>query len=211
MFYCSSSDVQRYGKIKDKQHYKCNHCGKQFLGVNKLDNRQLWVEYTYGKQTLSELAIRYKCSAKTSQRRLKKHQINQHELTPKYIILLIDTTYWKRHFGLMLFKDSISGDNLLKYLVPRETNTLYLKGIAELEQQGYRLFAVVCDGRRYLVQKLSQYPVQLCQYHQIKIIQRYLPNNAKPPSAKALRLITSMIPQITKTQLQDFLAQWLAK
>ncbi|MDD7545421.1 IS1/IS1595 family N-terminal zinc-binding domain-containing protein, partial [Actinobacillus porcinus] len=31
-FYCSSPDVQKYGKIKDKQRYKCNHCDKQFLG-----------------------------------------------------------------------------------------------------------------------------------------------------------------------------------
>lgn len=169
------------------------------------------MEYAYGKQTLSELAIRYKCSPKTIQRRLKEHQINQHKLTPKSVVLLIDTTYWKRHFGLMLFKDSISGDNLLKYLVSRETNALYLKGISELEKQGYRILAVICDGRRHLMQKLGKYPVQLCQYHQIKIIQRYLPNNAKHPSARDLRLITSMIPQITEMQLRDFLAQWLAK
>lgn len=169
------------------------------------------MEYTYGKQTLSELAIRYKCSPKTIQRRLKEHQINQHKLTPKSVVLLIDTTYWKRHFGLMLFKDSTSGDNLLKYLVSRETNALYLRGISELEQQGYRILAVICDGRRHLMQKLGKYPVQLCQYHQIKIIQRYLPNNAKHPSARDLRLITSMIPQITEIQLRDFLAQWLTK
>ena len=60
-----------------------SQCDKQFLGGIRLDNHQLWMEYTYGKQTLSELAIRYKCSSKTIQRRLKEHQINQHKFPPK--------------------------------------------------------------------------------------------------------------------------------
>lgn len=126
-------------------------------------------------------------------------------------MLLIDTTYWKRHFGVMLFKDAQSGENLLKYLVKTETNALYLKGISHLTQQGYHILAVVCDGRRYLIQALSQYPVQLCQYHQIRTIQRYLPKRAKHPSAQDLRLIATMLPEINETQLREFLAQWLDK
>lgn len=123
--------------------------------------------------------------------------------------MLIDTTYWKRDVGVILFKDARSGDNLLKYIVKSETNALYLKGIYQLSQQGYEILAVVCDGRRYLIRALKKYPVQLCQYHQIKIIQRYLPKKSKHPAAKALRLIAAMLTEITEVQLRDFLAQWM--
>ncbi|OOH84388.1 hypothetical protein BMT54_12275, partial [Pasteurellaceae bacterium 15-036681] len=156
------------------------------MGGVRIDNEQLWYEFVYQKQTLIQLAKAYKCSSKTIQRRLKAHQASKKEPLVKPIILLLDTTYWKRSFGVMLFKDAISGNNLLKYYVKNETNALYLKGIAELEQKGYRILAIVCDGRRGLIQKITKYPVQLCQYHQQQIIRRYLPNRSKHPASKHL-------------------------
>jgi hypothetical protein len=36
----------------------------------------------------------------------------------------MDTTYWGSNFGVMLFKDAISKENLLKYYVKYETNAL---------------------------------------------------------------------------------------
>ena len=208
-FYCQSKNVQKYGKVKGEQRYKCNHCSKQFMGGIRIDNDLLWYEYVYRKQTLIQLAKTYKCSSKTIQRRIKKHQKTRQDQSAKSIILLLDTTYWKRSFGVMLFKDAITGNNLLKYYVRNETTALYLNGINELEQKGYRILAVVCDGRRGLLQKITKYPVQLCQYHQQQIIRRYLPNRSKHPSTKHLRLISNMLTDITEEQCRDFLEQWL--
>ena len=36
----------------------------------------------------------------------------------------MDTTYWGRGFGVMLFKDALSKENLLKYYVKSETNIM---------------------------------------------------------------------------------------
>ena len=36
----------------------------------------------------------------------------------------MDTTYWGRNFGVMLFKDNITKENLLKYYVQNETNSV---------------------------------------------------------------------------------------
>ena len=41
----------------------------------------------------------------------------------------MDTTYWGKSFGVMLFKDAKTKENLLKYYVKTETNILYKKGI----------------------------------------------------------------------------------
>ncbi len=60
----------------------------------------------------------------------------------------MDTTYWGRSFGVMLFKDAITKENLLKYYVKTETNKLYQQGIEELISKGYIIKAIVCDGRR---------------------------------------------------------------
>ena len=51
----------------------------------------------------------------------------------------MDTTYWGRNFGVMLFKDALTKDNLLKYYVKNETNALYLLGIKELQSLGFEI------------------------------------------------------------------------
>jgi len=45
-------------------------------------------------------------------------------------------TYFGRRFGVMVFKDALSGENLLKTYVKYETNQLYQAGIAELIRRG---------------------------------------------------------------------------
>jgi len=57
----------------------------------------------------------------------------------------MDTTYRGRNFGVMLFKDSYTGENLLKYYVKTETNALYIRGVNELKKQGFEVVAIVCD------------------------------------------------------------------
>lgn len=86
----------------------------------------------------------------------------------------MDTTYWGRNFIVMLFKDALSKENLLKYYVKNETNTLYMDGIRELQKKGFTIDAIVCDGRKGLIQSFPDIPVQLCQFHQSAIIRRYL-------------------------------------
>lgn len=65
----------------------------------------------------------------------------------------------------MLFKDAITKENLLKYYVKQETNALYKAGIEELQNNGFEIIAIVCDGRKGLVQSFRDIPVQM--FHSI--------------------------------------------
>jgi hypothetical protein len=52
----------------------------------------------------------------------------------------MDTTYWGAGvFGVMLFKDAYTKENLLKYYVKTETNALYMEGIEELKRRGFTI------------------------------------------------------------------------
>ena len=68
------------------------------------------------------------------------------------VIVLMDTTYWGRNLGLMLFKDAITNRNLLRYYVRSETVQDYIRGVEELTRRGFEIVAIVCDGRRGLTQ-----------------------------------------------------------
>ncbi|MDO5106610.1 hypothetical protein [Capnocytophaga sp.] len=74
----------------------------------------------------------------------------------------MDTTYWGKTFGVMLFKDAVTKENLFKYFVKKETNALYIQGIKELQSKGFQAVAIVCDGRKGLLQSFGAIPVQMC-------------------------------------------------
>lgn len=123
----------------------------------------------------------------------------------------MDTTYWGRSFGVMLFKDAISKENLLKYYVKNETNALYLQGLKELELLGYTINAVVCDGRKGLIQSLDNLPVQMCQFHQVAIIRRYITKNPKTPASIELKGLVSLLKMTDKESFQGALNDWHIK
>jgi len=166
--------VQKYGFVKAVQRYKCSLRGKQFLGGQRLDNAQIWKEYAQGKQTSAQLAERFHCSIKRIQRRIDAFNIEKSIHVARVVIVLMDTAYWGRNFGVMLFKDALSKENLLKSYVKNETNALYIQGIKELQQRCHTIKAIVCDGRKGLIQSFDGIPVQMCQFHQSAIIRIYL-------------------------------------
>ena len=108
----------------------------------------------------------------------------------------------------MLFKDAITKENLLKYYVKTETNYLYQKGIEELQSVGFVVVAIVCDGRKGLIQSFANIPVQMCQFHQVAIIRRYITKNPKLQASKELKSIVDMLKQTDQESFQGALAEW---
>lgn len=187
------------------------NCGKQFLGGNRLNNDVLWEEYTEGKQTYSQLAKAYNCSIRTIQRRLDKITNSKRFQEPSKVIVLMDTTYWGRGFGVMLFKDALTKENLLKYYVKTETNALYVQGINELKSLGFVVMGIVCDGRKELIRSFQDIPVQMCQFHQAAIIRRYLTKKPKLKAAQELMIVVDLMKQTDKENFVGALALWFEK
>jgi len=144
------------------------------------------------------------CSVRTVQRCLDRYRPAPTVAPlPKEVVLLMDTTYFRRGFGVMLFRDAITGRNLLRQDVKYETNQLYAEGIAQLRWQGIRVLAVVCDGRRGLFQLCGENPVQMCQFHQMAIITHYLTRKPKLPAAQQLRELVMIL---TRTDKESFVS-----
>ena len=51
--------------------YKCKDCSKQFIGGQRRDKSQVITDYVEGKQTLLQLASKYKVSERTIRRDLE--------------------------------------------------------------------------------------------------------------------------------------------
>lgn len=181
------------------------------MGGNRLEASVLWEEYHYGKQTYVQLSKKYSCSARTIQRYLDKVKIVSLPVSLKSVNLLIDTTYFGRTFGVMVFKDSLSGIVLHKQYVKHETNLLYLQEVEYIINKGIVVQSIICDGRKGLFALFGDIPVQMCQFHQIQIVSRYITRNPKHPSGSELRNISLLITKKTKHEFVHDLDLWYEK
>ncbi|MBX9784700.1 MAG: hypothetical protein K2X48_15535 [Chitinophagaceae bacterium] len=204
--------MSKYGNQNGIQRYKCASCGKVFQGGSRLAANQLWQEYTMGKQTYAQLAMKYGCSIKTVQRKIDTVSIVQKVDFVGVANVVMDTTYFGRRFGVMVFKDSLSGQILYKQYVHQETNKLYLQGIEEIARRGIRIQAIICDGRKGLFQLFDKdVPVQMCNFHQVAIVRRYLTKKPKLQASKELWELTMLLVNTDKESFTGGLQLWYSK
>jgi len=173
---------------------------------------ELWDSYVWGKQTKEELSIHYGVSASTIKRKLGLFQSIPFLVKfPKQGVLLMDATYWGRNWGVLVIMDASSGLILWKKYIKKERLMDYRQGVDFIELQGYKVMGIVCDGMKGLFQLFAQYKVQMCQFHQVAIIRRYITINPKLEAGKELKAIVKLL---TKTDKESFIGlfnEWLYK
>jgi transposase-like protein len=123
----------------------------------------------------------------------------------------MDTTYFGRKFGVMVFMDSFTGQVLYKQYVKNETNALYFHGIEEIVRRGISVQSIICDGRKGIFAMFPDIPCQLCQFHQVKTITRYLTRKPKLEAAVELRALALQLTKTDKESYTHHLQMWKNK
>lgn len=123
----------------------------------------------------------------------------------------MDTLYYRRDRGCMVFRDAYQHQNLYWQYVNYETIALYRRGVEHLNHQGWTIKGIVCDGRRGLLQAFAPLPVQLCHFHQQAIITRYLTQNPRLEASKQLQQISRCLGTVNQEEWCDSLQHWQAK
>ena len=182
--------------------YKCKSCGRQFIGGLRRDKSQVITDYVDGKQTLSQLAVKYGVCEKTIRRDLEGMRCVHKISKEKDVTIQMDTTYWGRNFGLMVIKDALRRKVLWHKYVRHETIAQYVEGVEWLRSNGYRIYGAIIDGMKGLPQALRPIRVQMCQFHQIMIVRRYLTQN---PEISASVELLNIVKDITYTEKENFI------
>ncbi len=88
---------------------------------------------------------------------------------------------------------------------------MYLIGKRYLESLGYELTSITIDGKRGVVNVFQDIPVQMCQFHQMQIITRYLTRRPKLEAGKELRLLSLYLVKSNKKEFTEQLLLWYEK
>ena len=124
----------------------------------------------------------------------------------------MDATYWGWHFGVVVFKDARTGKILWrKFIRHKETLQDYREGIDWLEEYGFKIEGIVCDGLRGIFQMFSKYKVQMCQFHQVKIVRKYLTKQPQLPASVELLELTKLLAHTDRDSFIGMFDRWTAK
>lgn len=164
------------------------------------------------KQTYKELTGKYGKGSKTLRRHFDASAGATGEVVEytQPLVVIMDATFFGRGYGILVAR------NLNKVLYWQEVMTESVKeyeaGLNQLDAMGYRFTAFVVDGRtgvrQFLIKKYPGTPVQLCQFHQIETVKRYIPMRTKTEAGKKLRQIALGLTRTHAVELEQALNDW---
>lgn len=123
----------------------------------------------------------------------------------------MDTTYFGRNWGVVVLMNKADGKKLWRKYVKNEKLLDYQEGIDFIQAKDYQVSGLVCDGLKGIFKQFSQFPVQMCQRHQIDIVRRYLTRNPKLQAGKELYFLIKNITKLSKNEFVMLFEQWTEK
>jgi len=169
--------------------------------------------FSSGNLTVSDLAQKFCVSARTIHRNLSSaYEAELPEAIPRKVVVLMDTTYWGRKFGVVIMKDHICGGVLwYKFIDRKETISDYREGISYLESHGCEILGLVSDGLKGLREQFQQYKFQHCQFHQLMTVRTKLTLHPKLRASQELLAIAKLLCHTDKDSFLEALSAWHEK
>jgi len=130
---------------------------------------------------------------------------------PRAVNLICDATFYgkrKDKLGTLVFKDNETKEILIWKHIESEIVQDYRYLKEELLARGYTIQSATLDGKRGLTKAFKDIPIQMCHFHQKKIVQRYITMRPKLQASKYLKKIVSRLTQTTEKNFTQKLDQW---
>ena len=194
--------------------YKCLNCNKYFQNKRRNTNfkNKIFKEYTWQRQTYSDLANRYNKSAKWIQNNLDEVEVQSIvKINKRDIIVVADVTFFSRQNGLCVFREPNLHKNIWWKFVDYERVRVYEQGKRHLEKNGFNIKAIILDGKRGVRKAFDGIPAQMCHFHQKQIVRRYLTLNPKLEASIELKAIVSTLVNTDEQIFTEQLSQWHKK
>lgn len=172
----------------------------------------MFEEYVFGKQTLKQLAVKYGKTIKTIQKYLDRYcETRSRGLITQPIVINVDCSFFGRGYGIIVVRCPGSKQNLYWKEIVTESKAVYEEARRYLEKNGFNIRAVVVDAKHGTKEAFTGLVIQICQYHQQQIIQRYLTDKPKTQAGQELKLIAKSLTEQNEQSFHESLEWWHEK
>jgi hypothetical protein len=160
------------------------------------------------RQTINDLRKRYGKGKNWIRKTIDSSQVKRSATIPhQAVVCIFDAT----HIGeetLLAAREPNLKANLGWAWIPSETKESYALLRSDIESRGFKLTAVVLDGRTGIPRVFEGLPVQICQFHQLQIVRRKLTLRPETEAGQTLRSIGFSISKRTEATLTSELTDW---
>lgn len=129
------------------------------------------------------------------------------EVTADGYVFAADCTFFGRAYGFIVFRALEIKKNVYVRSLMYETVADYQRGRMAIQRQGFKIKAIVLDGRPGVRAVFSDIPIQMCHFHQKQLIQRYLTLHPKLDAGIELKAI---VDTLTVTTEKIFTSEFIA-
>ena len=214
-----NTKIIKYGTTSSGRHrYKCKNCNRTWTSTPRLSRIEdkIWHDYVFSNMTIETIAGTYNISLRKVSRIIKNYKVSP-IIPPKDYhcdVIHTDVTYVGHKYGFLSVLDTRNGKCLYCGLTRgHETVYDYEKALNMLNAAGIYPKAVVMDGipgAMKMFKNRGLY-VQMCQFHMISIMTKYLTRNPVLEQNKELRNIVKWLPRTNKKQFEGMFYSWKLK
>ena len=159
---------------------------------------------------MKQLAATAKRSHVWVREKLDAVSVSVPNITPRETVLIVDTTFWGRTYGVCVFFSKELKRAIWWHEVESERMAHYHYGRKILESKGWTFTAVVVDGRRGFLNVFKGIPLQICQFHQIKQVIKYLTRRPRTDAGRELKALVLTLTDTDEETFTNALNDWHA-
>ncbi len=130
---------------------------------------------------------------------------------PCETVIVADATYFRRQYGILVFRSDKLKKNIFWREIDYERIESYYRARRKIENQGFKVSAIVTDGRPGIRGIFGDVPVQMCHFHQKQIITRHLTTKPILLAGIELRNISQTLCNTTEEKFARSLEAWHLK
>jgi hypothetical protein len=181
----------------------------QFVHDTSISPETLWREFAHEHATVPVLAQRHAISERTVRRRLDDHKLLTIAPAPRTMVAVMDATRIGPTW-ILAVRDPNAGETVYAHECEHESTFEYQMARKELAAQGFFFSGIVTDGRFVDVPRFfSGIPLQMCHFHQIQIVIRYLTLKPKTQAGIELLDLVRTLPRTDEASFTDAFTLWL--
>lgn len=142
---------------------------------------------------------------------LDAYEFQEYYVTSRSVVVVADAMFFGRYWGVVVMRDPHAKENLYWEEIMVESPSVYQWGISYLSQRGFTIQALVIDGRKGVREAFPGVPIQMCQFHQVKVVTRYLTTRPKLEAGQELRAVALSLSRSREANFTKLLDEWHTK
>jgi len=171
----------------------------------------IWSNFVFERRTVNQLARDHGRSPNWVRKQLGDYKLPPRNIVPCETVIVADATYFHRQYGILVFRADKLKKNIFWKEIDYERIESYYQARRKIESQGFKVSAIVTDGRPGIRGIFGDVPVQMCHFHQKQIIARHLTTKPQLIAGIELRRISQTLCNITEQEFTAALEAWHLK